>query len=113
MRMLFPIKGVDEYAVQVLAHHVDQSGHTKLIFKSDNEPAILALNEAVRRIVKAEAIPDESPPYDSQGNEVIENAIKTLEGQPRTIKSQLESNMGFILSLTTCVYRTCSSMLLR
>ena len=46
---VLPRKGLDEYAVGALKRIVEQLGYKKIILKSDNEPAILALKEAVRR----------------------------------------------------------------
>ena len=43
-----PAKGVQEYAVQALSAEVALLGHKELILKSDGEPAIQALKEAVK-----------------------------------------------------------------
>ena len=42
-------KGLDIYAVETVKKMVERLGYKKVIMKSDNEPAILALKEAVRR----------------------------------------------------------------
>ena len=42
-------KGVENYAVEVVKKMIEQLGYRKVILRSDNELAILALNEAVRR----------------------------------------------------------------
>ncbi len=42
-------KGVVDYAVRVVKKAIEQLGYKKAILKSDNEPAILVLKEAVRR----------------------------------------------------------------
>ena len=49
MARVVPSKGVDSYAVETVKKMVERLGHRKIIMKSDNEPAILALKEAVRR----------------------------------------------------------------
>ncbi len=49
MAKVVPNKGVHEYAVEVVRRFVEQLGSNKVIWKSDNEPAILALKEALRR----------------------------------------------------------------
>ena len=43
-----PKKGVMPYAVMRIANDISLLGHPKVILKSDNEPAILALKEAVK-----------------------------------------------------------------
>ncbi len=49
MAKVVPGKGVQEYVVEVVRKFVEQLGYNKVIMKSDNEPAILALKEAGRR----------------------------------------------------------------
>ncbi len=43
-----PSKALDSYAVETVKKMVKRLGHRKIITRSDNEPAILALKEAVR-----------------------------------------------------------------
>ena len=50
MARVVPCKGVDSYAVETVKKMVERFGQKKkIIMKTDNEPAILALKEAVRR----------------------------------------------------------------
>ena len=42
-------KGLDAHAVKMVTREVRMSGYPRLISKSDQEPCILALLEAVRR----------------------------------------------------------------
>ena len=44
-----PSKGLDSYAVASVSRALEQLGCKKVILRSDNEPAILALKEAVRQ----------------------------------------------------------------
>ena len=60
--------------------------------KSDNEVAIIALKEAVRRERDQDIILEESPEYDSVGNGEVERQIQEVQGQIRTIKLNLEAN---------------------
>ena len=104
-----PRKGVHAYAVVRACNDLALLGHSKIILKSDNEPAILALKEAI----KAESsqkieltgrlnqdrkqdviIPEESPAYDSRSNGKVEATIRWVQGQIRTMKSGLESRIG-------------------
>ena len=62
--------------------------------KSDNEPAILALKEAVRRESDVEIVMEEVPVADHQANGLVENAVKNVQGQFRVIKDALESRRG-------------------
>ena len=62
--------------------------------KSDNEPAIVALKQAVKAERPEEIIMEESPVGESASNGEVENAIKQVEGQFRTFKSCLEEKLG-------------------
>ncbi len=48
MARVAPSKGLDSYAVETAKKMVERLGFTKIIRRSDGEPAILALTEAVR-----------------------------------------------------------------
>ena len=89
-----PSKGLDSYAVQSVKRMIERLGYKKIIMKSDNEPAILALKEAVRRETDVEIVTEEVPVADHQANGMVENAIKNVQGQYRVIKDALESRQG-------------------
>ena len=58
---------------------LDEIGHKKIILRSDQEPAILALKaEVINRLIGYEAIPQESPVGDHQSNGDIENTVREL-----------------------------------
>ena len=82
---IVPNKGVHPYAVARVTKDLELLGHTELILKSDGEPAIVSLKQAVKNelagIINTEdqeeerikskvtrAIPEESPVGDSQSN---------------------------------------------
>ena len=44
-----PNKGVVSYAVEIVKRFIELLGYKKIMFRSDNEPAILALKDAVRK----------------------------------------------------------------
>ncbi len=56
-----PSKGVENYAVEVAKRAVECLGYSKIIMRSDNEPAILALREAVRREMDVEIVLEAVP----------------------------------------------------
>ena len=96
-----PSKGVDQagFAVDALVEDAKWLGYTKLTLKSDNEPAIVKLLvEALRelRVHGVEQLMEEhSPEYDPQANGSAEVAVRLLKGHLRTLKSCLESKIGF------------------
>jgi hypothetical protein len=87
-----PKKGRDQYAIERLQKDISNLGYKKMILKSDNEPAIIALKEAVKRERDQDIILEESPEYDSMGNGEIERQIQEVQGQIRAIKLNLEAN---------------------
>ncbi len=44
-----PSRGVETYTVEVVEEMLEQVGYRRVILRSDSEPVILALKEAVRR----------------------------------------------------------------
>ena len=96
-----PQKGDDEdgYCAGLVVSDVVWLGHTRLILKSDNESAILALRRRVARLLKLaehmENVQEESPPaYDSQSNGGIEIGVRIIRGMFRTLKLCLEARLN-------------------
>ena len=96
-----PVKGIDSkgFAVKSLVDAVWWLGYTKVALKSDNEPAIVKLlKEALRelRVQGLEQCLEEHPPeYDPQANGSAEVGVKLVKGHLRTMRSCLESQIGF------------------
>ena len=90
MAAVVPSKGKCTHAVQKVEEMMDSLGYTKLVMKTDQEPAIMELKDTVRRSRTEEIIPEESPVEDSRSNGYIERAIQEVQGQIRTIKSAVE-----------------------
>ena len=96
-----PVKGVDEdgFVVDLVVNIVEWLGHSRLILKADNEPAIQALIRASLEMIKVEVkdveqITSESPPaYDSQANGGTEVGVRIVRGMLRTIKLCLEARI--------------------
>ena len=95
-------KGSDEdgYAVSRLVEDIAWLGHTRIILKSDNEPAILkVLKDSLRtarvEVEELEQIQEEQAvKYDSRSNGDAENAVKQVTKLLRTLKLCLEKRMG-------------------
>ena len=91
---LVPEKGASAYAVKRIAKDMKLLGYHKFIMKSDGEPAIVRLKEAVKGEMEQTIVLEESPVGDSQSNGIAERAIKTVQGMIRTLKSALEKRIG-------------------
>ena len=51
-------------------------GYSRIILKSDQEPAMVSLTEAVKQEKVCDVLPNESPVGESQSNGAVENSIK-------------------------------------
>ena len=91
---VFHRKGVNSFAVKRLAGDDQSLGHSELALKSDGEPAIVALEEAVRSERHERIVLETSPVKESQSNGAIENAVQQVHGQFGVVKDALESRVG-------------------
>ena len=100
---LVKCKGVDDdrYAVDCLVKDIEWMGFTKMMLRSDNEPAIVALLREALRSLRVEidfmeqAAEEHPPEYDPQANGAIESTVGAFKGQIRTYVLSLESRLGF------------------
>ena len=86
-----PKKGVDPYAVDRIKKDIDQLGYKTIIFKSDQENSIKALKQAIKDASNVEIRMEESPVGEHQANGSIENAIRDIKSQFRTLKDALDT----------------------
>ena len=63
-----PQKGNHWYGIKVLSGIVESLGHSKVILKSDQEPAIVSLKVEVISVVRINLVMVESPVYVSMSN---------------------------------------------
>ena len=89
-----PNKGVQSYAVKHLAVDIGLLGYPELVLKSDGEPAIVALKEAVKAERPERIVLESSPVKESKSNGTVESAIQRVQGQIRAIKDCLEGRIG-------------------
>ena len=93
-----PQKGRHWYAIKVLKGIMMSLGYKRAILKSDQEPAILSLKEAVINELGIEVIEEESPEYDSRANGEIERTCQSVQNQFRVMKDGLEARYGVRLN---------------
>ena len=91
-----PSKGTSHaYPAAQALSDIEQLGHSKIILKNDQEPAIVDLHNAIATKCKDKGIsvvPENSPVDESQSNGVTERAVQDVEGMVRTLKDQLETS---------------------
>ena len=96
-----------EYVSKRIAEIANWLGYTKVVFKTDQEPAIKdvmhdaktkiwkdmdAFHEQVKNYCACQITVLQSPVGESQANCVVENAIQRIQGQIRAIKLDVESS---------------------
>ena len=67
--------------VKRVMQSLDLLGHKRLILKSDQEPALVALLDEVKLRWGGDIIPERSIVQDSQGNGMVESGIRIISGQ--------------------------------
>ena len=84
-------KGVQHpYSAAVVAQDLAEAGYSKFVFKTDGEPAILALKKAAITELRRTGnditvVPEESPVGDSQANGYIERAVWEVQAMVRVL----------------------------
>ena len=102
-----PYKGAgeDQYVANLVVRAVEWLGHTKLILKADNEPALRTLIEQSLEEIRIKVrgvsqISVEHPPrYDSQSNGGVETGVRFIRWQFRTFKLCLEARICKIVPI--------------
>ena len=102
-----PRKGLDEdgIVVTMILRDLEWLGHTRVIIKADNEPAIQTLAQRVTELAKVEIkdmaqVSREDPAaYDSMSNGGTEIGVQLLRGLFRTIKLGLEQKINKIVPI--------------
>ena len=98
---VLPCKGAGEeqYAANLVAEAVEWMGHTRVIIKADNEPALQALVRQALDVMRVQcksleqASKEEPAAYDSQSNGSVELGIRLVRGMFRTLKCCLEARI--------------------
>ena len=99
-------KGVDEddSGAKLIVKNIEELGYRQVSLKCDQEPSTMAVLKRLLRImniqVMDQVLHDHPAVGDSQSNGSIENGVKTVMGQLRTMKTALESRIGAKLPLT-------------
>ena len=71
-----------------------RGGQNALILKSDGEPAIVAVREALARCHGGLITPGQPPVGEHQANGMAEEAGRTVRDQARVLKLQLQTRIG-------------------
>ena len=66
----------------------------KVIIKTDNEPAILALRDLIQAKLNVNVLEEEPQPHESQSNGAVENCVKLVKGLLRVHVLAWNANSG-------------------
>ena len=95
MAHLVKCKGLgDETIVKRVTQAVDELGYTKVVIKTDGEPAIVAVQEKIAANRVHGTLVENPPAYDPQANGGAERAVAEVKAQLRAIKFGLEKKVG-------------------
>ena len=83
----------DGWVVDRLVEDLATLGHTKVIVKTDGEPALVNVMEAIQEKRSHPTVPKHPPVYDSQANGAIEKAVDDVMAQLRALKIGLERRL--------------------
>ena len=88
----------DGFAAARICEDIEFAGHTKVILRSDNEPALLkVVSDALKglRVQQIDSAGSEgSVPYDPQTAGAAEVAVRNLKGQVRAMQLTLDKCLG-------------------
>ena len=90
------VTGEAEWVPSRMTRDLDNMGYkaTKVSIKSDQEPAMVALQEAIRKERQAHTISTNSPVGESECNGRAENAIRIVNDKTGILMAQLEDGIG-------------------
>ena len=90
-------KGVNDYAVAEMRRFIFETGRSKSVLQTDNEPAMKALAMAVAEATGVSV--RHSPVYSSQSQGSVERFHSTLWQQTRTLMESMRVNYGVPISV--------------
>ena len=83
----------DSWIVEKLIEDLATLGHSKLFVKTDGEPALVKVMEAIQAGRDHPTLPKHPPAYDPQANGVVEKAVDDVMAQLRALKIGLERRL--------------------
>ena len=84
----------DVKIVQKIEASIDEVGDAKIKIKSDGEPALVQVMEAVKRKREHPTLLENPPAHDPQSNGVAERAVREVKAQIRCILLGLEAQIA-------------------
>ena len=95
----------DEWLLKQIVRDIQELGRSDIILKTDGEPAIVAVQNAVQAMRKASTVPRNPPAYNPQSNGPCEKAVQDVTAQMRAIVIGLEARLGVTLVEGSAVFQ--------
>ncbi len=94
-------KGIaNEEATRIIKDIEKMGCKGKVIVKTDQEPAIMAVAKEIRRLRNEDTVLENSKVYDSQANGIAERAVQSVESQVRTLMLALQKRLEVKIPVT-------------
>ena len=105
---VMPFKGTQHpWCAKHVAHLIGLAGHKRLIMRTDGEPAIASLRQAVAAILASqhgvEVVPERPVVGDSKSNGLSEHAVREVKAKVRTLRHALEKKLGVRIDMSNAV----------
>ena len=84
----------DKWVISKLTEDIEGWGYTDIILKTDGEPAIVRVADAVKQARTQPTLLQSPPAYDPAANGVAEHAVQDFMGQMRACKLGLEQRIN-------------------
>jgi len=92
--MIVPSKGIaEEWVPRRVAQFINSFNYDKMIIRTDNEPAILALRRSIMTMCTGRVLQEDAIKGESQSNGLAEVGVRIVEGIARTLKIDVEEKM--------------------
>ena len=92
---VIPGRGIEyDWPAKQLSANIKGLGYRRVVLRCDNEPAIVAMAEAVKAKCPVEIVIETSPPGDKNANGIAERSVQATEAHVRTLKADLESRIN-------------------
>ena len=96
------------YMVHAVMNDLKSLDYKKIVLKSDQEKALVALQERLRQLrngINEQTILENSPVGESQSNGVVEKAVQGVENLAGTLLSALVERLDIVLPIDSPVQR--------
>ena len=103
-------KEYHDWLAELVKSIIDELGYAgvRIVIKHDNAQELIKLRSEVTARRSAPTVPMESPVAESKCNGAIERAVRTWQGQFRTLKDHLEYELGSELGPRSPIWTWCA-----